>query len=216
MNFDSHQLKHHTETEHYNTQRKWVVLVQRIQQRLSSRFWILTDSYCQYPKSGTQLISSRCSLTTHGPYFEHVRIQFLISRFFPESSMDNLHQSVDRLPQSSILVSTLAQLFLAFHKTDHPEEVLLCNEHYSFLLYVTTQLLRRPILSWPLHPELLEWQVSADAWRDVNVYRKLNPVVFVLQRECRSVGCKTARELSYNNNDSITSYSMFENSVSKN
>jgi len=71
------------------------------------------------------------------PYFDHVRAQLMVLVFAPVTIMKNLHQPVDHLSDSSILISVLRKLFLAFHEIGAPEEVLLCNHHNSFLLYDT-------------------------------------------------------------------------------
>ena len=136
------------------------------------------------------------------PYFDHIGTQ-IFCLFAPEAIVKGLHQSVNLLPDTSILVGMPRQLFLAFGETGTPEEVLLCNHHDAFRPYGSLKFQRRPrrpqSFSGPLYVELLEWQVRVDGWRYVNADRKLNLSVWmlILQRNRWSMCSETGREFSY-------------------
>ena len=138
-------------------------------------------------------------------YLDHVGSQ-LFGLFLPESIVKELHQSVNLLPVSSILISMLRQFFLAFDEAWHPEEVLLRDNHHSFGFHGLLQRPRRPSLgfSWPIKFELAERQACVDGWCDINIDRELDVVIWMLifQRQRRSVCRETGREFSCQNKDS--------------
>ena len=72
----------------------------------------------------------------HRSYSQHVGIQ-VFRMFSPKSIIENLHQTVNRRSDASVLISILGQFLYAFHETGAPEQILLGNQHCPFLLYGT-------------------------------------------------------------------------------